>query len=174
MATERQRAAARRNVRKAQAAWQAMSHTEHARSQPQGRGRKKPGTTGHGEYYRIVVRPKEEFVAFRTQDTGTPGHIERVAGKRQSGSWSTQAWLVSKDDAHRDGNRLVPDTADVRDLLARLGSAPVHVKGDIFEAKDRPNVPETAKPTPAQRRAQSANIKKAQAARRGGRRAGAL
>jgi hypothetical protein len=146
------------------AAWQGMSHTEHARAQPQGRGRKKPGTTGRGEYYRIVVRPKEEFVTFRTQDTGSPGHIERLAGKRRSGSWSTQAWLVSKHDAHWDGIRLVPDTADARDLLSRPGSEPVHVKGDVFEAKDRPNVPERAKPTAAQRRAQSANIKKAQAA----------
>jgi hypothetical protein len=42
----------------------------------------------------------------------------------------------------------------------------VHVVGDRFKAKDRPNVPERAKPTPAQKRARSRNIKKAQAARR--------
>ena len=169
MATEKQREAARRNVRKAQAAWQAMSHTERARAQPQGRGRKKPGTGGEGEFYRIVVRPKEEFATFRTQDVGEPGGLERVAGKRESGSWDTQAWLVSKTDAHVEGDRLVPDSADARNLLARLGSDPVRVKGDIFEAKDRPNVPESAKPTPAQQRARQENIKKAQAARhRGG------
>jgi hypothetical protein len=147
-----------------------MSHTEHARAQPEGRGRRKPGTTGGGEFYRIVVRPKDEFVTFRTQDTGSPGHIERLAGKRQSGSWATQAWLVSKQDAHMEGGRLVPDTADARDLLSRLGSRPVHVKGDVFQAKPRPNVPERAKPTPAQQRARAENIRKAQAARhRGGR-----
>jgi hypothetical protein len=39
------------------------------------------------------------------------------------------------------------------------------VEGDVFEARPRPNVPEREKPTPAQRRARSANIKKAQAAR---------
>jgi len=165
MTTERQRAAARRNIQKAQAAWKGMSHTEHARAQPEGRGRKKPGTGGGGEFFRIQVRPKDEFVTFRTQDTGSPGHIERLAGKRQSGSWATQAWLVSKDDAHREGDRLVPDTADARGLMARLGSKPVHVKGDVFEAKDRPNVPEREKPTAAQRRARTTNIKKAQAAR---------
>lgn len=165
MATEKQREAARRNVRKAQAAWQAMSHEEHARAQPQGRGRKKPGTTGGGEYYRIAVRPKAEFVTFRTQDVGGPGHIQRVAGKRPSGSWDTQTWLVSKQDAHVEGNRLVPDTADARQLFADLGSEPVHVKGDVFRAHDRPNVPEREKPTAAQKRARSANIKKAQAAR---------
>ncbi|SRR6266545_1430430 len=167
MATEKQRQAARRNIKKAQAAWKAMSHTEHARSQPQGRGRQKPGTKGEGEYYRIEVRPKSEFVTFRTQDVGGPGHVERLAGKRQSGSWDTHAWLVSKQDAHIDGDKLVPDTEDARNLLAKLGSEPRHVKGDVFEARDRPNVPESEKPTAAQQRARRENIKKAQAARHG-------
>ncbi|HET6574662.1 MAG TPA: hypothetical protein VFG68_13730 [Fimbriiglobus sp.] len=166
MATQKQRAAARQNIKKAQAAWRGMSHEEHARAQPQGRGRKKTGTTGAGEFYRITVRPKAKFVTFRTQDVGEPGHIERVAGKRQSGSWDTQAWLVSKQDAHVEGSRLVPDTEDVRKLFADLGSEPVHMKGDVFQARDRPNVPERTKPTPAQKQARSANIKKAQAARR--------
>jgi hypothetical protein len=165
MATEKQREAARRNIKKAQAAWRAMSHTEHARAQPQGRGRKKPGTTGGGEYYHIQVRPKNEFVTFRTQDVGGPGHVERVAGKRESGSWDTQAWLVSKTDAHVEGDRLIPDTADAKELFARLGSEPTHLKGDVFKAKDRPNVPEADKPTEAQRKARMRNIKKAQAAR---------
>jgi hypothetical protein len=167
MATQKQREAARRNIKKAQAAWQSMSHTQHARSQPQGRGRQKPGMGGEGEFYRIVVRPKEQFVTFRTQDVGGPGHIERVAGKRESGSWATQAWLVSKQDAHREGGRLVPDTTEACNLLATLGSEPIHAKGDIFEAKDRRNVPEREKPTPAQQRARRRNIQKAQAARRG-------
>src|SRR5438445_459703 len=165
MATEKQREAARRNIRKAQAAWRSMSHEQHARAQPEGRGRKKPGTTGEGEYYRITVRPKEQFVTFRTQDVGGPGHIQRVGGKRGSGSWDTQAWLISKHDAHVEGGKLVPDTEEAKEVLAELGSQPRHVEGDVFEAKPRPNVPEREKPTPAQRRARSANIKKAQAAR---------
>jgi hypothetical protein len=165
MASEKQREAARRNIKKAQAAWKAMSNTEHARAQPQGRGRKKPGTTGGGEFFRIEVRPKSEFVTFRTQDVGEPGGIERLAGKRPSGSWDTQAWLVSKQDAHLEGNKLVPDTQDARDLFGKLGSEPVHVKADIFKAKDRPNIPEREKPTEARQRARTSNIKKAQAAR---------
>ena len=132
-----------------------------------GRSRKKPGAGGEGEFFRIVVRPKEEFVTFRTQDVGEPGHIERLAGKRQSGSWDTQAWLISKQDAHVKDDRLIPDTAEARNLLARLGSEPRHVKGDVFKAKDRPNIPEREKPTAAQQRARMANIKKAQAARHG-------
>lgn len=165
MATMKQREAARQNIRKAQAAWQSMSRRQHSRAQPEGRSRKKPGTGGGGDYYHIAVRPKKEFVTFRTQDVGDPGHIQRVAGKRSSGSWDTVKWLIGKEDAHIEGGRLVPDTADARKLLDDLGSRPIHVKGDLFKAKPRPNVPEREKPTPAQRRARSANIKKAQAAR---------
>src|SRR5262249_54400156 len=165
MATMKQREAARRNIRKAQAAWKSMSHRQHALAQPEGRSRKKPGTGGHGDYYHIAVRPKTEFVTFRTQDVGEPGHIQRVAGKRSSGSWDTVKWLIGKEDAHVEGGRLVPDTAEARKLLEKLGSQPVHVKGDTFKAKPRPNVPEREKPTPAQQRARSANIKKAQATR---------
>ena len=165
MATIKQREAARRNIKKAQAAWKEMSHRQHALAQPQGRGRAKPGTGGSGEYYRVVVRPKEQFVTFRIQDVGDPGGLQRVAGKRSSGSWGTQAWLISKDFAHVEGDTLVADHQDARDLLDTLGSKPHHEKGDIFTAKDRRNDPEKEKPTAAQKRARSANIKKAQAAR---------
>ena len=166
MATEKQRQAAKKNIKKAQSRWKSMSSREHAMAQPEGRGRKKPGTTGEGNYYRIDVRPKEEFSTFRTQDVGGPGHLLRVAGKRPSGSWSTATWLISKDDAHIEAGKLVGDTKDARDLLKKLRSAPVHLRGDRFEAKDRPNVPERSKPTAAQTRARRENIKKAQAARR--------
>ena len=165
MATEKQTQAAKRNIKKAQSRWKTMSHREHAASQPEGRARKKPGTTGKGNYYHVEVRPKAEFTAFRTQDVGEHGHLQRVAGKRSSGSWSTATWLINKEDAHVEGGKLVPDTKDAKDLLKKLGSKPVHLIGDRFKAKDRPNVPEHAKPTPAQTRARRENIKKAQAAR---------
>ena len=135
------------------------------KSQPEGRARAKIGTKGEGEFYRIEVRPKNEFVTFRTQDVGSKGHIERVAGKRASGSWATAAWLVGKQDAHVSGRKLVADSADAKQLLKKLGSQPVHRSGDRFQAHDRPNVPERSKPTAAQKRARSANIKKAQAVR---------
>jgi hypothetical protein len=124
-----------------------------------------PGSKGTGKYFRVIVRPKEEFVTFRTQDVGDPGHIQRVAGKRRSGSWDTQAWLISKEDAHVESDKLVPDTSEAKQLLNTLGSEPVRAKADILKAKDRPNVPERAKPIAAQKQAQAANIKKAQAAR---------
>lgn len=167
MATTKQREAAKKNIRKAQAAWRSMSSREHARAQPEGRKRKKPGIPGKGKYYHVAVRPKYEFVTFRTQDVGKPGHCQRVAGKRSSGSWDTLKWLISKDDAHVQSGELVADTPEVKKVLKALGSKPTHVRGDMFQARPRPNVPEQAKPTPAQRRARRENTLKAQAARRG-------
>ncbi len=166
MATEKQIEAARRNIKKAQQRWREMTPRERALAQPEGRRRAKPGTKGEGEYYQIVVRPSDEFTTFRHHDVGKKGHILRRAGRRSSGSWATQAWLISKDDAHRRGDGLIADTDDARELFKTLGSRPRHVKGDVFEAKDRPNSPEREKPTLAQRRARAANIKKAQQARR--------
>lgn len=137
-----------------------------ARAQPQGRSRAKPGSRGGGEFFHIEVRPRRQFKTFRTQDVGRKGGIERVAGKRGSGSWNTQKWLISKEHAHREGRRLVADTADARKVLKTLGAPPTHLNGDRFKAKDRPNVPERRKPTEAMRRARTSNIRKAQAARR--------
>jgi len=158
MATDRQD--------KAQQGPQEMTSQEHAVPQPKGRKRAKPGTKGEGDYFRIVVRRKDEFVTYRYQDVGEKGHILRLAGKRSSGSWDTQVWLIGKSDAHIEGDTLVADSEDARRLIETLGSKPKHVVGDVFEAHDRPNVPESKKPTEAQKRARLENIKKAQQARR--------
>jgi len=45
-------------------------------------------------------------------------------------------------------------------VIEALGSKPKHVKGDVFEAKDRTNIPENKKPTEAQQTARLKNIKK--------------
>src|SRR5687768_3587126 len=106
-----------------------------------GRARKKPGMGGRGNFYRIQIRPKTEFVTFRTQDVGDEGHLERLAGKRRSGSWDTQAWLVSKEDAHvdREGH-LVIDDPGARTALDQIRGEIVHEKGDIFSALPRRNI----------------------------------
>jgi hypothetical protein len=144
----------------------AQKPQEQPSSQPKRRKRAKPGTTGEGDYFRIIVRPKDEFGTFRYQDVGEKGHIQRLAGLRESGSWDTHAWLISKKDAHLEGDILIPDTEDARSLIEGLGSKPKRVKEDLFEAKDRPNVPEREKPTAAQQKARLENITKAQQARR--------
>lgn len=165
MATRKQKEASLENIKKAQEKWQEMTPRQHSLAQPQGRKREKPGTKGEGDYFRIIVRPKEEFKIFRYHDIGKTGGVERLAGKRQSGFWDTHAWLIGKTDAHVEGDRLVADSRDAQEILDMLGSTPAHVKADIFEAKDRPNVPEEEKPTRAQRRARMENIEKARSAR---------
>ena len=128
-------------------------------------GRKAPGSGGTGNYYHIELRSGDDFETFRTQDVGDPGHLQRVGGKRAGGGWSTVKWLVSKDDAHVEDGKLVGDTQEAKDLIRKLRSRPVHIRGDRFQAKPRRNVPERSKPTAAQTRARKKNIKKAQAAR---------
>ena len=166
MATDKPKEAAKENIKNMQRGWLEMTPRERALAQPEERKRAKPGTKGEGDYFRIVVRAKDEFATFRYQDVGEKGHILRLAGKRSNGSWDTQVWLIDKDDAHIEGNTLVADTDDAKEVIEALGSKPQPVKGDIFEAKDRPNVPESKKPTEAQQRARLENIKKAQQARR--------
>jgi hypothetical protein len=148
MATQKQRQAARKNSNKAQV-----------------RGRQKPGSGGSGDYYHVEVREGNDFETFRTQDVGDEGHLQRVAGERPSGSWSTVKWLINKDDAHVEDGKLVGDTREAQDLIKKLRSKPVQIRGDRFESKPRRNVPERSKPTAAQQRARRQNIKKAQAAR---------
>ncbi len=146
-----------------------------SRKSPNGRstkssstGRKKPGSGGQGNYYHVEVREGDDFETFRTQDVGDAGHLQRVGGKRATGSWATVKWLISKEDAHVEDGKLVGDTKDAKDLIKKLGSQPVQVSGDRFKAKDRRNVPEKSKPTTAQTHARRQNIKKAQAARQKG------
>ena len=128
--------------------------------------RAKPGSRSGGQFFHIEVRPARDFVRFRMQDVGGPGGVERLAGQRTNGSWDTQKWLIEKSHAHLDNGTLVPDSLKAEKVLKTLGSPPVHVGGDRFKAKPRRDIPESEKPTPAMRRAQMSNIKKAQAASR--------
>ena len=125
-----------------------------------------------GGFFHIQVRPRTEFVSFRNQDVGSRGGIERVAGRRANGSWDTQKWLVGKNEAHLDGKtararqrrpraRCSRSSARYRAISAATASSPSRA------ARSR----RSEKPTPAMRRAQLANIKKAQAAVRKRRRA---
>ena len=160
MATEKQIEAARKNVKKAQ---------EARRKKPDNGSKAKeklsvPDSIGRGEFYRIEVRPKEQFVIFRNQDVGDKRGIERLAGKRPSGSWDTATWLVSKNCAHMENEHLVADKPEVKELFDRLGSPPVHVEGDIFKPGGRQNVSENGAPTASENRPQSADLKKAHSA----------
>src|SRR3989338_9546055 len=120
MATKKQKVAAKKNLKKAQAKWKSMTHRQHALAQPQGRMRKKPGTTGKGKFFRIEVRPKSEFKTFRVKDVGRKGGVERLAGKRSSGSWDTVAWLISKEDAKIKNRELMIKDVHAKTVLKNL------------------------------------------------------
>jgi len=165
MATLKQRQAARKNIRKAQARWRSMSKRQHSYAQPEGRGRRRPGTGGHGQYFRIEVRPNARYVAFRLQEVGRSGHTKRLAGRTAKGHWSTKSWLVHKSDAAVKDGKLIIKPGKARSVLKSIRGGITHLKGDIFSAKPRKNIPEAEKPTAKQRRAYRKNIKKAQRAR---------
>jgi len=133
------------------------------RAKPGAKTRAKPGTKGGGRFFHIELRPSGQFVSFRVQDVGRPGGVERVAGRRANGTWETAKWLIEKTHAHLADGKMVADSLEAEKLLETLGSAPVHIGGDRFRAKPRRDIPESEKPKPAMRRAQAANIKKAQA-----------
>lgn len=166
MTTQKQIQASRQNIRKAQKAWQDMTSHQRSLRQPEGRSRKKPGTGKNAKYYRIIVRPKSEFTAFRTHDVGRTGHTLRIAGKRSSGSWATHSWLISKKDAYVENGYLKTNISKIKKVLQNLRGSIKKSKGSIFIAKPRKNIPEKDKPTKKQQRARQKNIKKAQKSRK--------
>lgn len=159
MATQRQRMASKKNIKKALRTWKFMTPRERALAQPNGRRRAKPGSTGEGNYYRIEIREKSQFSSFRNHDVGEKGGIQRIAGHRPSGSWDTQAWLIEKTLANIVGDTLKSRHKDVQEIIDSLGSKPKHIKGDLFQAKPERNVPEKDKPTEAMKKAYEARRK---------------
>jgi hypothetical protein len=130
----------RKNVVSVRRAWQHGPSPQRAR--PRGEGaRAEPDLRGAGDFYHVQVRPKGAFRVFRTQDVGKRGGIERVAGRRADGSWSTQKWLIGKEHAHVEDGCLVGDTPEARKVLRTLMSTPHRVRGDRFAAKPRSEAP---------------------------------
>lgn len=165
MTTLKQRKAAQKNIRKAQARWRSMSKRQHSLAQPEGRARRRPGTGGHGNYFRIELRPKAKYVAYRLQDVGRSGHTKRLAGRTAKGNWSTKSWLVHKSDATVRDGKLFIKGGKAASILKSIRGNIRQLKGDIFFAKPRRNVPEREKPTASQQAAYRKNIKKAQRVR---------
>ena len=157
MATARKRKAGKRNILNTQRGRRGAS--SRAQAQPTGRGRAKPGARGGGRFFRIEVAPGSRFIAFRYHDVGKKGGVERIAGQRPDRTWGTAGWLISKDMAHVERGRLVPDTADARKLLSALGVTPHHVIGDRFQAKVLRERARGTKLKPARRRAKERNIR---------------
>ncbi|HKP26026.1 MAG TPA: hypothetical protein VJV39_19310 [Dongiaceae bacterium] len=103
---------------------------------------------------------------FKTQEIGRDGAIERVAGKRAGGSWSTQEWLIAKDQAHVERGLLIGDTVNARRVLTMLGSEPRHIKADRFTIHGHTGMPADVSPTLAPRRAGLTNVQAPQKGRK--------
>lgn len=125
--------------------------------------RAKSGASGEGEFYHIEIRPSTGFKTFRTQDVGKPGGLERVAGKRHDGTWDTQKWLISKRLAYVENGRLMASSDAARAMFDELGSVPVLVEGDRFQATPKRAVRRNGKRKTPQRRRHQRNVTKAEA-----------
>jgi hypothetical protein len=189
MATVRRKSAARKTTRKARKAPRHKSATRGSgrtkasarpktgtkaraktakikpRAKPAARRRAKPAARPRG-FFHIEVQPREAFVEFKSQDIGRDGGIERVAGKRAGGSWSTQEWLIAKDQAHVERGTLIGDTVDARRVLTMLGSEPRHIKADRFTIHGHSGMPAEVSPTLAPRRAGRSNVSPPQKGRK--------
>jgi hypothetical protein len=194
MATARQKSAGRKNIRKAQARRAKKSATRRvatrtktttqsktkaktgvrtkvAKAKPRAkttaRRRTRPAARRRG-FFHIEVQPKEAFVEFKTQNIGSAGGIERVAGKRAGGAWSTQEWLIAKDQAHVERGTLIGDTVDARRVLTMLGAEPRRIKADRFTIHGHTGMPADVSPTLAPRRAGLTNVQAPQKGRKWG------
>lgn len=83
-------------------------------------------------YFRIITRPRKQFVAFRTLDAGEPSSVQRLTGHRPTSARTNQTWLLSKEMAHVEKGRIIPDTLEAAELLATFGREPIHQSDDLF------------------------------------------
>jgi hypothetical protein len=184
MATAPQKSAARKNIRKARKARvsarskttsraktksKARVRAKTAKAKPRAkstvRRRTKTAARQRG-FFHIEVQPREAFMEFKTQEIGRDGGIERVAGKRAGGSWSTQEWLIAKDQAHVERGLLIGDTVDARRVLTMLGREPRHIKADRFTIHGHTGMPADVSPTLAPRHADLTNVRAPQKGRK--------
>jgi hypothetical protein len=191
MAATRKKSAARKNIRKAQKSGRSKSATPRpaARAKTTARSkaktktrlraktpktksptksaarRRKPVASPRG-FFHIEVQPREAFMEFKTQAIGRDGGIERVAGKRAGGSWSTQEWLIAKDQAHVERGLLIGDTVDARRVLTMLGVEPRHIKADRFTIHGHTGMPADVSTSLAPRHAGLTNVQASQKGRK--------
>jgi hypothetical protein len=164
MATEKKRDEVKQDPKSKKPHKQAPSRQKSPASESGNKksGSAKPGSSGEGHYFHVGVQTSSGFETFRTQDVGEPGHIQRVAGQRSNGEWETVKWLIGKEDAHIEDGELIPDSEAAEKLLDDLGAEPIHIEGDIFEAKPVGASP----PSPAHARAGKAHHTKSQPSHR--------
>ena len=142
------------------------SSQKYKKSVSRPKSRQQPRRVRVAEYYHIEVLPRTDFVSFQTQAVGRQGRIQRVAGQRSSGYWSTVKWMIDKKEAHVQDNKLVADSLAAKNVMEQLGSEPVRMLGDLFKARPRPSFHEEPKPTGPPPRARHENGRRPRASRK--------
>lgn len=132
---------------------------------PQQTSAQRPGSTSAGAarqagFFQVQLRDRQQFSQFRTEDLDRQGRIQRVAGQRANQTWADQELRISKECAHVENHRLVPDTEEARSCLSRL-SGIEHVGGDVFRASMPQEAGETKSPPQAAQAATQENIRQA-------------
>jgi len=51
-----------------------------------------------GQQLRIREKSPKKFISFATQDVGSKGRLQRVAGYNKKLGWQTQAWRLNLND----------------------------------------------------------------------------
>jgi hypothetical protein len=121
-------------VKQAQKIWRNMTSDQH-NTTPEGQGRTSQSEhESAGSFFRITVRPKEQYVSFRNYNVDGSSGLIRVAGRKRSGTWDTHAWLLSKDSAHQEDDYLLAETEEARNLFSGFSDYPTRVAGDEYEA----------------------------------------
>lgn len=88
-----------------------------------------------GQYYRIVVRPRDSFTAFKSEPMSDDGMLQQIHGRLPNKKWTTHAWLVDQKGANKKGSTLVGTTASVTHLFRVLNKKITHVEDDIYKLK---------------------------------------
>jgi len=86
-------------------------------------------------YYHIMVNPKEDFTLFISKNVDRNGFIKEISGRKLNGNLAIHKWLISKNIAHIDNNRLVPDLTEAKKFLQTLRGNIRRINGDIFQVK---------------------------------------
>jgi len=89
-----------------------------------------------GTYFRINVRPRNQFVEFNSEYVDKDNGIQQIVGKKPTGEWLTQSWIIDKSAAHVKSGALIADTKSVSKLLMVLDGSIKHIEGDVFELTD--------------------------------------
>ena len=107
-----------------------------------------------------VLKLIQERKSTRSQfDPNKPVSHEHLKKILEAARWAPTAHNMQNFEI------LIIDDKKARSALKQIRGPIIHFKGDVFRAHPARNIPEKDKPTPAMKRAQRQNIKKAQRAR---------